>query len=147
MCVLNIPTDYINLISKGQSDFLNFSRWVAAGLVVVEHARNLLFVDYASVVSPTVLQNFFYFMTGFGHEAVVVFFVISGFLVGGKALADWQDKRFCWRRYLVNRISRLYAVLLAALILGACLDLFGLFFWFLSRICGFPSGPLSGVRS
>jgi len=110
------------LISKGQSDFLNLCRWFAAVLVVIEHARSLLFVDYGSLTKPTVFHKAFYFLTGFGHEAVVIFFVISGFLVGGKAWSLWQQQRFDWRRYLADRVSRLYSVLIVALLLGAALD-------------------------
>ena len=62
------------MIGKSQSDFLNLARWVAAALVVVEHARNLIFIDYGSLESPTVIHKGFYFLTGFGHEAVIVFF-------------------------------------------------------------------------
>ena len=62
------------MIGKSQSDFLNLARWVAAALVVVEHVRNLIFIDYGSLESPTVIHKGFYFLTGFGHEAVVIFF-------------------------------------------------------------------------
>lgn len=113
------------MTSKSQSDFLNLTRWVAAALVVIEHARNLCFVDYGSIANPSVFQKAFYFLTGFGHEAVVVFFVISGFLVGGKAWDSFRKNEFDWRRYLANRVSRLYAVLIAALLLGFALDWVG----------------------
>jgi len=116
-------------ISPTQSDFLNLSRWVAAWLVVAEHARSLVFMDYGHLAAPDLLTNAFYFFTGFGHEAVVIFFVISGFLVGGKAWALSAQGRFSWRRYLADRTSRLYAVLLAALALGAGLDAVGLHFF------------------
>lgn len=116
-------------ISPTQSDFLNLSRWVAAWLVVAEHARSLVFMDYGHLAAPGLLTNAFYFFTGFGHEAVVIFFVISGFLVGGKAWALSAQGCFSWRRYLVDRTSRLYAVLLAALALGAGLDAVGLHFF------------------
>ena len=68
---------------------LDFIRWSAAMLVVVAHARHLLFVDYYLLVykDPTFLHSIsnklFYFITGLGHEAVVLFFVLSGYLVGG----------------------------------------------------------------
>ena len=93
---------------------------------MIEHARNLLFVDYGKLESPTVIHKGFYFLTGFGHEAVVIFFVISGFLVGGKAWSLWKQDRFGWKRYLVDRVSRLYAVLIVALIFGGLFDVAGL---------------------
>ena len=116
-------------ISPAQSDFLNWSRWVAAWLVVAEHARSLVFVDYGELQSPGLWAKGFYFLTGFGHEAVMVFFVISGYLVGGKVWSLYREGRFGWRRYLADRASRLYAVLLVALLLGAALDWSGYLFF------------------
>ncbi len=112
-------------MNNKQSEFLNFARWTAAGLVVIEHVRNLLFVDYGLLETTGVASKVFYFLTGFGHEAVVILFVISGFLVGGKTLEKWRQGTFAYRQYLCDRISRLYAVLIVALILGAALDLSG----------------------
>jgi len=93
--------------------------------VVAEHARSLVFIDYGDLQAPGLLAKAFYFLTGFGHEAVMVFFVISGFLVGGKVWSLYQEGRFEWRRYLADRLSRLYAVLFVALLLGAVLDWVG----------------------
>ena len=59
----------------------------------------------------------------------MIFFVISGFLVGGKVLDQWQLGTFKYRQYLCDRISRLYAVLVAALILGAVVDMSGASFF------------------
>ena len=116
-------------ISPAQSDFLNWSRWVAAWLVVAEHVRSLIFVDYGELHSPGVWAKGFYFLTGFGHEAVMVFFVISGYLVGGKVWSLCRGGRFAWRRYLADRLSRLYAVLFVALLLGAAMDWTGYLFF------------------
>ena len=97
--------------------------------MVAEHARSLVFVDYGDLQSPGLLAKGFYFLTGFGHEAVMVFFVISGYLVGGKVWSLYREGRFGWRRYLADRASRLYAVLLVALLLGAALDWSGYLFF------------------
>jgi peptidoglycan/LPS O-acetylase OafA/YrhL len=58
---------------------------------------------------------------GYGHAAVVVFFVLSGFLVGGKliALAKGNDIRTQWRGFLVDRIARIFTVLWPAIALTA----------------------------
>jgi len=113
-------------ISTTQSDLLNLTRWVAAWLVLAEHARSLCFVDYSQLSNPGLLAKAFYLMTGFGHESVLLFFVISGYLVGGKALALFRAGKFDWKRFLADRISRLYAVLGFALVLGWVLDSAGL---------------------
>src|SRR5436190_16032937 len=67
-------------ISPFQSDLLDLSRWVAAFLVVVEHARSLMFPPSGADSQLGLLGKAFYFMTGFGHASVMVFFVMSGFL-------------------------------------------------------------------
>ena len=108
------------------SSALDASRWAAAGLVVISHIRNLLFVDYAHLTHPTLLTKAFYAVTGLGHEAVVIFFVISGYLVGGLSLARPSPRGFELRRYAAARFSRIYTVLVPALILGGGLDCLGM---------------------
>ena len=72
------------------SGFLDFIRWMAALLVVLQHIRYLWFAEYADIQNKTILFKLFYFLTGFGSEAVMVFFVLSGFLVGGGGLKKIQ---------------------------------------------------------
>jgi peptidoglycan/LPS O-acetylase OafA/YrhL len=112
-------------ISPFQSDLLDLSRWVAAFLVVIEHVRSLMFADYGIGGRMNVIGKIFYFMTGFGHSAVMVFFVMSGFLVGGKVLERLAQGTFSWQKYAIDRSSRLYAVYVLALLLGGALDQFG----------------------
>jgi len=113
-------------ISSSQSDLLNVSRWVAAWLVVAEHARSLMFQDFGSLQNPGLMAQGFYFLTGFGYEAVMIFFVISGYLVGGKVLARMRAGDFHWKPFLIDRVSRLYAVLIVALLAGWFWDSIGL---------------------
>ena len=61
----------------------------------------------------------------FGHQAVIVFFVLSGFLVGGSVVRALKSQRWNWKKYLVHRMVRLWIVLIPALVLGLCLDLAG----------------------
>lgn len=119
------PALHLMKISPPQSDFLNLSRWTAAWLVVAEHARNLAIADFSTAPSSNILIRAFYFATGFGHEAVMIFFVISGFLVGGKVWSRMKDNSFSWKDFLIDRMSRLYAVLIVALLLGGALDWIG----------------------
>jgi len=70
--------------------FLNIVRWVAALLVVLQHIRFLWFAEYANEQNKSSLIKIFYFFTGFGSEAVIVFFVLSGFLVGGGSLTKME---------------------------------------------------------
>ncbi len=118
-------------ISPLQSDLLDLLRWVAAFLVVAEHARSFILRSYADAPQAGLFGKAFYFLTGFGHSSVMVFFVMSGFLVGGKVLERLALGTFSWQKYLVDRSSRLYAVYFLALILGGVLDYVG--FQYLNR--------------
>lgn len=108
------------------STVLNASRWLAAFLVVTGHARHLILVDFQFVEHKTLFLKGIYFFTGLGHEAVVIFFVISGFLVGGLTLEKWQARGPNIAAYASARVSRIYTVLIPALLAGLILDLIGL---------------------
>jgi peptidoglycan/LPS O-acetylase OafA/YrhL len=69
--------------------------------------------------------NAFYLLTGLGHQAVMIFFALSGFLVGGKALDDILAQRFSWPRYLLRRLTRLWIVIVPALALTLLFDTLG----------------------
>jgi peptidoglycan/LPS O-acetylase OafA/YrhL len=90
---------------------LNALRTLAAVAVLVHHLKPMLMrAD---------------FLPGLGHDAVIVFFVLSGYWVGGGVLRSVGRSRFDWRDYAVKRLARLWIVLLPALILTAALDLTG----------------------
>jgi peptidoglycan/LPS O-acetylase OafA/YrhL len=96
-----------------------------AGLVVIEHARDLIFRDAPQLPKLTVSWKAFYFVTGLGHAAVVVFFVLSGFFVGGKLLKTSKLDTNEIQHYLIDRFSRIYVVLVPALLLTVILDTSG----------------------
>jgi peptidoglycan/LPS O-acetylase OafA/YrhL len=102
-------------------------RWIAATLVVIAHVRDLLMAPAGEVTTlgGRILCIFLIFFTGFGHEAVAVFFVLSGFLVGGPLLARPLATRASVRKYLVDRTSRIYVVLLPALAVTAAVSILG----------------------
>ncbi len=114
------------MISPLLSARLNCLRWVAALLVLISHLKPILFVEYANLQHKSVLINAFYFVTGLGHEAVVIFFVMSGLLVGGLSVDRYVDRRFVPSEFVIHRISRIYIVLIPALMVGYMLDQFGL---------------------
>jgi peptidoglycan/LPS O-acetylase OafA/YrhL len=60
-----------------------------------------------------------------GHEAVMVFFVLSGFLVGGGVLNLMSRDAWFWRDYLIKRLTRLWIVLTSALFFRFAPDLGG----------------------
>jgi peptidoglycan/LPS O-acetylase OafA/YrhL len=110
------------------SALLDMVRGLAAILVCLEHLRNLLFVDYPQVSTHRALLAIPYLISGAGHQSVIVFFVLSGYLISGSVFRQWERRQWSWRLYLTHRLLRLWIVLLPALILGGLIDVIGLHF-------------------
>jgi len=110
-------------VNSGTSDFLSASRWVAAFFVVIFHVFNIS-VSYSG--PQGLLFRCVSFLCGFGHIAVIVFFVISGFLVGGGTILRLENKGFDLIDYFIHRFARIYTVLLPALIACFMLDRLGI---------------------
>ena len=104
------------------SVLLDLVRGLAAIGVMLSHGRNLFFEDYGGLENPSPLLKLAYFLTGFGHEMVMIFFVLSGFFIGSSVVRDLCRNRWSWTRYAVNRLTRLYIVLVPAVILTLVLD-------------------------
>jgi len=107
------------------STTLDLSRWIAAFLVIVGHVAHLFLVGRDGLIERTILVETAYFITNLGHTAVMIFFVISGFLVGGITLDRWMSKGPDVTGYAVSRFARIYTVLLPALAFGYVLDSIG----------------------
>jgi peptidoglycan/LPS O-acetylase OafA/YrhL len=103
---------------------LNLLRAAAAILVVISHIRALFFLDYEQV-EHTTLNTAFYLATSQGQNAVTVFFILSGYWVGGDVLHRVRTGTFTWRRYASRRLTRLWIALLPALALTAIVDAVG----------------------
>ena len=106
------------------SDHLNVIRGLAAVFVVCFHLRGTFFIDRTPGSGAALWL--FYFLMSLGNEAVMVFFVLSGFLIGANVLRAVFDQRWEWLPYLVSRSTRLYIVLVPALGLGALWDFSGI---------------------
>jgi peptidoglycan/LPS O-acetylase OafA/YrhL len=113
-------------ITQRTSAHLDLIRGASALAVMVGHVRGLLFVDYPNLVHPSRLNQLLYAVTGFGHQAVMVFFVLSGYFIGTSVCESLDARRWSWRIYLVNRLTRLQLVLFPALILGLFWDRIGM---------------------
>lgn len=81
------------------SVYLNLIRFLAALLVFLSHVK---------IFTKGIWQ-----IAGLGHEAVVIFFVLSGFVI---SFVTFGKKEDC-RAYVVNRLSRIYSVALPAILL------------------------------
>jgi len=112
-----------NQVSR--SGFIHALRWVAAVLVVINHLRSFIFKDFAELPSANVFVKGFYFITALGHTAVVVFFIISGYLICDSVIKHIHNGDFVLKTYFIKRVSRLYAVLFVALLLTALFDFTG----------------------
>ena len=108
------------------SDHLDFFRGTAALAVLIYHIRYRFFFDYGDLTDPAPLVSCFYALTSFGHDAVMIFFVLSGYLIAGSVIRDRNRNGWSWRRYLTNRLVRLHVVLLPGLLLGLFWDRLGL---------------------
>jgi peptidoglycan/LPS O-acetylase OafA/YrhL len=113
-------------MNGSRNSTLDMIRGLAALEVALGHLRYFLFVDFPQVAHPGIWVKAFYYLTAFGHQSVVVFFVLSGYLVGGSVLASKREG-FA-RRYSVQRLSRLWIVLLPCLVGTAVFNTLGYHF-------------------
>lgn len=89
------------------SVYLDLTRFLAAVMVVLAH------VEYFGVIP----KGAWGIVPELGREAVIVFFVLSGFVIASTV----GQRRPSAREYAVARLSRLYSVALPVLLLGlAC---------------------------
>jgi peptidoglycan/LPS O-acetylase OafA/YrhL len=107
--------------------FLDLLRGLAALVVFAEHFRLLFFVGYNQIPTGRSKWGLAYLLASAGHQAVVVFFVLSGYLITGSVLRLVKTGRWSWRLYLTHRMVRLWIVLLPGLALGILWDRLGLF--------------------
>lgn len=101
-------------------------RGLAAIIVLMGHLRSVLFEDFQKIQNPGVLAKTFYFITGFGHQAVILFFVLSGFFIIQSIHEAYSKHLWSWKNYFINRITRLWMVLIPGLLLGAVWDRLGI---------------------
>ncbi|MBW4890088.1 acyltransferase [Mucilaginibacter sp. HMF5004] len=111
-----------------RSNFLHLLRWVAASLVAFSHIRSVIFKNFDAVTGSGLFTKGFYFITNLGHQSVIIFFVLSGYLVAGSVIKQVKAKTFNLTTYSINRFSRLYAVLLVALLMTLAFDHLGIYF-------------------
>lgn len=60
-----------------------------------------------------------------GNTPVMMFFVLSGYLVGGSVLRSLKKGRWSATEYMTKRLTRLWVVLIPALVFGVALDSLG----------------------
>lgn len=100
--------------------WVDWLRFLAAFLVLINHVCQLNWYGPGLDPSPTapVWQQLLAVPIHLGREAVVVFFVLSGALVGGLTLEKIRAGTFELRAYAADRLARVYVPLLPALLLS-----------------------------
>lgn len=96
-------------MNRSFSLYLDLVRFVAACLVYVYHSNQRWL---SSEVLPA---------SQYGHSAVVVFFVLSGYVIAYVTATKEKD----WASYSASRLSRVYSVAVPAVVLTLILDAVG----------------------
>lgn len=101
---------------------LDVMRALAAFLVVAVHARSAAFPAYGDLpdTQQSLINALFYGLTRGGKEAVLVFFVLSGYLVGGQIITRASQGRFRISDYMIDRATRILPPLMPACLVAAC---------------------------
>jgi peptidoglycan/LPS O-acetylase OafA/YrhL len=102
--------------------FLGHGTSLFLGTTIHEQANQALNPAYAAANSY-MPDNY----THLGHQAVIVFFVLSGYFVGGGVLRAVRRRQWSAKYYLLQRLTRLWIVLIPALFLGALIDTAGIY--------------------
>lgn len=107
--------------ASGHLHWLDWLRFIAALMVVAIHARGGLWVEWGRLAeeSRMILGAAFFAVTRAGAEWVLVFFVLSGFLVGGKVIERLESGTFNLRNYVIDRFTRIWVPLIPALVWSA----------------------------
>lgn len=100
------------MMSQGLSLYLDAARFLAAMAVFLEHAN----FDRITGGLPVLWR-----LADFGSDAVLVFFVLSGFVIAHVA----QHKEHRASDFVIARMARLWSVAVPALLLTAVLDPLG----------------------
>lgn len=97
-------------------------RGLAAVQVAAAHLRAEIYPGLRTIEDPSLAYLGLAFLTGFAHQAVVVFFLISGWLVGGSLLNRLHQPQ-ALAHYVIDRITRLWTVLVPTLLLVLAIGL------------------------
>jgi peptidoglycan/LPS O-acetylase OafA/YrhL len=96
-------------MNRSFSLYLDLVRFIAACLVYLYHSNQRWLVQEVLPASH------------FGHSAVVVFFVLSGYVIAYVTATKEKD----WASYTASRLSRVYSVAVPAVVLTLLLDFMG----------------------
>lgn len=104
--------------------YMDAARFVLAAIVAFAHAWHLTIADYHG--DAPLWAKIGYFAAGFSHAAVILFFVLSGYWIA-RSVEQRLAQGWSWKGYLSGRLTRVWIVLIPALLIGGSLDLIGTF--------------------
>ena len=107
------------------SVILDAIRGLAALQVFTRHTRNMFFLDFPMVQTHRMLLAAISFKRA-GPAGGHYFFRAQRILIGGSVVRAVEHGTFHWGRYLSRRLTRLWVVLLPALLLTALWDNIGI---------------------
>lgn len=112
------------MFSPAASTFFDLLRFSAAVIVVMEHLASRLFVGYGYLEQPGLWAQLLYWINLLGSPAVVVFFVLSGLFISRSIYRSTllSNRDFDWSHYMIARLSRLWLVLIPALVFTFVVD-------------------------
>ncbi len=111
---------------KQHFHWLDLIRFFAALCVVLVHVRGQVWETY-SLLNPesqNIITTLFYALFSLGFIGVLVFFVLSGFLVGGITLKRTFKNNISFKKYVLDRSVRIGLPLIGSIILIIFVDLF-----------------------
>lgn len=110
------------------SQMLYAARWLGMLLVLGVHA-SAAFINFNALrpeTTPLFIAAWRFTVNyAYGRQAVIGFFVMSGFLVGGPVLARLKSQKSFLRAYFVHRMVRIYMVVIPAIALTFAFDTIG----------------------
>jgi peptidoglycan/LPS O-acetylase OafA/YrhL len=104
---------------------LDWLRFGAAIMVVIKHSKDVSFPSFSvlPLASQTqILTKLLYALTRYGNEAVLIFFVLSGYLVGGSTFNRLRQGTFDVRSYATDRMTRILLPLFPAVLFTTALE-------------------------
>jgi peptidoglycan/LPS O-acetylase OafA/YrhL len=98
--------------------WLDWLRFLAALMVVIGHTRfeHFTYYQYLYIQNKGLWSEALFLIPRFANEAVTVFFVLSGYLVGGKTLERAMNGKFDGFSYAIDRATRIWLPLIPCVI-------------------------------
>jgi len=110
------------IMEKKKFVSLDLLRAISALIVAFGHSRFIMLLPSSEVANMGYLNKFIYFIAGFGPQAVIVFFVLSGFFITRSIDNSLKKDSFSLKNYFTDRYFRLSIVAIPAVILTLLLD-------------------------